>query len=82
LLGELADRATRGYVPKYEVAKVELALGRRDRALDLLERAYDERSHSMVFLGIDPQLAELHGSARFERLIEQVGAARGTAREP
>jgi TolB-like protein/DNA-binding SARP family transcriptional activator/Tfp pilus assembly protein PilF len=81
LLGELGDRARRGYVPRYEVAKVELALGQRDRALDLLERAYAERSHSMVFLGIDPQLAELHGSARFERLIEQVGAARGAAPE-
>jgi hypothetical protein len=76
LLGELADRARRSYVPKYEIAKVELALGGRDRALELLERAYGERSHSVVFLGIDPQLADLHGNPRFERLIEQVGAAR------
>jgi tetratricopeptide (TPR) repeat protein len=76
LLGELEDRAGRSYVPRYEIAKVELALGRRDRALDLLEQAYDERSHSVVFLGIDPQLAELHGNPRFERLIERVGAAR------
>ncbi len=76
LLRELEDRATREYVPTYEVAKIHLALGSRDRALDLLERAYDERSHSMVFLGIDPQLRPLHREARFERLISRVGAAR------
>lgn len=78
LLRELEDRASRGYVPTYEVAKIHLALGARDRALDLLERAYDERSHSMVFLGIDPQLRPLHGEPRFDALVTRVGAARTT----
>ena len=77
LLRELDDRGARGYVPTYEVAKIHLALGGRDRALDLLERAYDERSHSMVFLGVDPQLRPLHGEERFETLIRRVGAAKG-----
>ena len=76
LLRELEDRAASQYVPTYEVAKIHLALGARDRALDLLERAYDERSHSMVFLGIDPQLRLLHGEVRFEALVRRVGAAR------
>jgi TolB-like protein/DNA-binding SARP family transcriptional activator/Tfp pilus assembly protein PilF len=76
LLRELDARASRGYVPTYEVAKIHLALGARDRALDLLERAYDERSHSMVFMGVDPQLPPLHGAPRFERLVTRVGAAR------
>jgi TolB-like protein/DNA-binding SARP family transcriptional activator/Tfp pilus assembly protein PilF len=76
LLTELEARASRGYVPLYEVARIHLALGARDRALDLLERAYDERSHSMVFIGIDPQLRPLYGAPRFERLVARVGAAR------
>ena len=75
LLAELEDRTSRGYVPVYEVAKIHLALGAHDRALDLLERAYDERSHSMVFIGIDPQLSPLHGMPRFERLVARVDAA-------
>ena len=76
LLRELDERASRVYVPTYEVAKVYLALGGRDHALDLLERAYHERSHSMVFLGVDPQLRPLHGVERFETLIRRVGAAK------
>ncbi len=76
LLRELEDRSSRSYVPTYEVAKIHLAVGARDRALDLLERAYTERSHSMVFLGIDPQLRSLRGEPRFEALVRRVGAAR------
>ena len=76
LLAELESRALRGYVPKYEVSKIYLALDARDRALDLLERAYEEREHSMVFMGIDPQLNPLHGTPRFERLVSRVDAAR------
>ena len=76
LLRELEERASRGYVPTFEVAKIHLALGGRDRALDLLERAYDERAHSMVLLGVDPQLRPLRDDARFENLVTRVGAAR------
>ena len=76
ILRELETRAAREYIPSYEVAKIHVALGAHGRAMDLLERAYDERSHSMVFLGIDPQLRPLHGEARFERLVTRVGAAR------
>jgi len=76
LLRELETHASRAYVPTYEVAKIHLALGAQDRALTLLERAYDERSHSMVFLGVDPQLRSLHGAPRYEALVRRVGAAR------
>ena len=70
LLDELA-RAD-AYVPSYEIAKAWLALGETGEALAWLERAYDERSHSLVFLRVDPQLADLADDERFLRLAEQV----------
>jgi serine/threonine-protein kinase len=76
LLGELEARAERDYIPTYEVAKIHLALGARERTLALLQQAHDERSHSMVFLGVDPQLRPLHGEPRYEALVRRVGAAR------
>ncbi|HEY7408706.1 MAG TPA: BTAD domain-containing putative transcriptional regulator [Gemmatimonadaceae bacterium] len=82
LLRELETRGARDYVPTYEVAKIHLALGDRDRALQLLEHAYEERSHSMVFIGIDPQLRPLYGEPRFEGLVRRVGAARVGAAGP
>jgi TolB-like protein/DNA-binding SARP family transcriptional activator len=74
LLRGLQDRsAGGGYVPSYEIAKVHEALGRRTRALEWLERAYRERSHSMVFLTIDPQLDRLRSDPRFIDLTKRVG---------
>ena len=70
----LAEMLAAGeYRPSYEIAKVYVALGEHDRAIDWLERAYEEHAHSMAFLKVDPQLEPLHGNARFERLAERVG---------
>src|SRR5690606_20258725 len=71
LLAEML--AASEYRPSYEIAKVYVALGEHDRAMDWLERAYEEHAHSMAFLEVDPQLEPLHGNARFERLAERVG---------
>lgn len=56
------------YQPAFEIAKVHLALGDRTAALRWLRRARDERSHSIAFLKVDPQLAELRGVPEFEWL--------------
>jgi hypothetical protein len=55
--------------PAYEIARVYTALGRRDEALAWLERAYAARSHAMVFLRVDPQLAALRGEPKFRDLL-------------
>ena len=73
LLRRLESRGDSGlYVPSYEIAKVHLALGHADQALTLLDRARRERSHSMVFLRVDPQLKRLRSDPRFARLVQQV----------
>ena len=70
LLGELA--AGGRYVPPYEVALVHAALGERAQALGLLERAYTERTPSIVFIRVDPALDPLRGEARFKALLERM----------
>lgn len=57
------------YLPSYEIAKALLALGRPAEALAWLERAHRERSHSMVYLAVDPQLERLRGLPRFRALM-------------
>jgi DNA-binding winged helix-turn-helix (wHTH) protein/TolB-like protein/Tfp pilus assembly protein PilF len=60
------------YLPAFEVAKFHLALGERDEAIAWLRRAHAERSHSIVFLSVDPQLDLLRHDARFVALESQV----------
>jgi TolB-like protein/DNA-binding SARP family transcriptional activator/Tfp pilus assembly protein PilF len=69
---EVEGRSPARYVPSYEIAKVHLALGDTTRALDLLERALHERSHSLVFLKVDPFLHGLK-EPRYAALLERVG---------
>ena len=64
-----------GYVPAYEMAKLRLALGQRAEAIRLLQRAYDERSHSLVFLAVDPQLDGLKSDPDFRALLTKTGVA-------
>jgi DNA-binding winged helix-turn-helix (wHTH) protein len=45
-----------------------LALGRRDRAIDVLARAREVGSPQFVYAFVDPRLAELSGDPAFERL--------------
>jgi DNA-binding SARP family transcriptional activator/TolB-like protein len=61
------------YIPSFEVAKVHLALGEEETALEWLETAYEQRSHSMAFLRVDPQLAALQSHPRFRDLLRRVG---------
>ncbi len=61
------------YVPSFEIAKAYLALGDPRQAMDWLERAHADRSHSMAFLGVDPQLDGLRKDDRFLALRGLVG---------
>jgi TolB-like protein/Tfp pilus assembly protein PilF len=73
LLRRLEFMATAGrYVPSYEIGKVHEALGNPNEAMMWLGRAFRERSHSMVFLRVDPQLANLRSRPDFARLVRQV----------
>jgi TolB-like protein/DNA-binding winged helix-turn-helix (wHTH) protein/Tfp pilus assembly protein PilF len=70
LLAELLD--SDAYVPAYEIAKAWFALGEEEKAEQWLQRAFDQRSHSMVFLRVDPQLAAQQDDASFLRLAALV----------
>jgi TolB-like protein/DNA-binding SARP family transcriptional activator/Flp pilus assembly protein TadD len=63
------------YLPAYEMAKLHVALGERPEALAWLQRAYEQRSHSMAFLAVDPQLDPLRADPAFRELIVKTGVA-------
>ena len=68
----LARDAKQLYVPSYDVAKVYVALGRNSDAFAWLEKARVQRSHSMVFLKVDPALRPLRRDPAFAQLVAKV----------
>ncbi len=47
--------------------------GRHDEALELLERALDERDPQAILLATDPSFRSLHGDRRWTALLERLG---------
>ncbi len=56
----------------YERATVYLALGEKDRAFKELQRAYEERSNQLLWIGTDPSLDELRSDPRFHVLLRRM----------
>jgi TolB-like protein/DNA-binding SARP family transcriptional activator/Flp pilus assembly protein TadD len=74
ILARLTQEDSSGrYQPSFEIARVYVGLREYDEAIRWLERAEGERSHSMVFLEVDPQLAPLRQDGAFRALVERVG---------
>jgi len=61
------------YVAAYDIALIYAALADTDNAFVWLDRALDDRSTLINFLGEDPILESLHADPRFARLVRRVG---------
>ena len=67
------DRSgTQGDLAK-DVATVYMGLGKREEALNWLQRAADLRSGWMIYLAIDPTFKPLHAEPRFQALLRRIG---------
>ena len=77
VLAEAAETAP--HLSAYQQATVQVALGRTARALDLLERAGEERDPWLVWLKVDPMLESLRTDPRLRRLLGRVMRRAGPA---
>jgi TolB-like protein/DNA-binding winged helix-turn-helix (wHTH) protein/Tfp pilus assembly protein PilF len=73
ILTRFADLSRTRYVTSYGVALVHAGLGHTDAALNSLERAFQERSHWLVWLKLDPRFTTIRHEARFQDLLNRVG---------
>lgn len=72
VLQDLEGRSGQAYVPSYAIALVYAGLSDNDHALTWLQKAYEDRSTSIAFLKLDPELSGLHADPRFEQLSRRI----------
>jgi TolB-like protein/Tfp pilus assembly protein PilF len=71
-LAELQRLSNRKFVTSYGVALVYASLGQNDDAFRWLNRAFDERSHWLVWLRLDPRWDGLRPDPRFAYLVSRM----------
>ena len=57
----------------FPIAAAYADVGERDRAMAYLEKAYENREGSMLFLNVWPSFELLHSDPRFRELVRRVG---------
>lgn len=72
ILVELQSAARKQYVPEFYFACLHGALGNKDEAFRLLDRAYEEHANGMSLLKVIPLIDELRGDPRFTRLLQRL----------
>jgi len=70
---KLAARAKLNYVPAMDIAYLYGHAGEKERALEWLERCFEERELDMVSLGVNSIWDSLRNNPRFQDLLRRIG---------
>lgn len=73
ILSRLDGEAASGFIDPWFRALVSIGLGEHDAAFALLDRAVEERSRELIYLGANPVADPLRNDPRFHRLLRRVG---------
>ena len=73
MLQDLKKLAKQKYVAPYFFAGIHVGLGENDRAIEHLEKCYEEHSHWLIYLHLDPSMDDLRDNQGFQGLLRRVG---------
>jgi len=75
VLAEIDELAKSRYVSPYDVAQIYVSLGEKDRAFEWLEKACDDRSSWLIFLGVEPGFDPVRADPRLKDILRRMGFA-------
>ena len=61
------------YVAPVDLAVAYIGLGDKDRSMEWLEKAYEDRSAWLIWIKVDPRFDVLHADPRFRDLLRRMG---------
>ncbi len=72
ILAELNEMSKQAYVSPYDLAILYVGLGDKNRAMEQLNRAYDDRAGWLIYLNVEPIFDPLRSDPRFADLISRM----------
>jgi adenylate cyclase len=73
ILGELEEQAKRQYVNSSAFAAIYLGLGEKEKALDWLDKCYEDQESACWLLKVDPIYDSVRNEPRFQAILRKVG---------
>ncbi len=65
--------AKKRYIPPTYFGMLYAGLGDKDKALEWLEKAFQERADGLTWLNVEPMLDDVRSDPRFQDLIQRIG---------
>src|SRR2546426_2139467 len=72
MLRELEEMAKRQYVSSTAFAMIYLGLGEKEKALDWLDKSYQDQESACWYLTVDPIYDSVRNEPRFQALVQKV----------
>jgi Flp pilus assembly protein TadD len=69
ILAELINESHKRYVQPFGIALVYIGLGQRPQALEWLQKAHQDRTTSMIWAKVDPELDGLRADPQFQAML-------------
>jgi serine/threonine protein kinase/Tfp pilus assembly protein PilF len=79
ILSDLTELSKQKYIAPYFFARIHIGLGEDDRAIEYLQKCYEEHSHWLIYLHLDPSMDDLRDHRAFQDLLRRVGLPTQTA---
>ncbi len=76
MLNRFSEQCTRGEISPIGLSSLYVALGKKQRALDWLQKAYEQRDPYMVFIRVDWAFDPLRSAPRFQALLRRMNFPR------
>jgi len=71
-LGGLTEISKREYVSSYSTAEAYMRMGEKDKAIEWLEKAYEEHDSGLVSLGVEPMFDPIRSDTRFREIVRRM----------
>jgi eukaryotic-like serine/threonine-protein kinase len=72
MLADLKTECAATYVPGTSLAMLELAIGNKHAAIEMLELAYEQRYLYAIWMAVDPLYDEIRSEPAFSRLMQKL----------
>lgn len=80
MLDQLIALSKQRYVPPAHIAIVYLGMDNNDKAIAMLEKAFDEHSSLLIFFYTDPRSDKIRNDPRFIELMNRMGISEANAK--